>query len=164
MSKSAPADVSMWRLALPMTLSNLTVPLVGMVDTAVVGRIGVADIGAVALGSSVFAFLCWVFVFIRMGTTGLAAQARGAGDVRELSNWAVRALVVAAVLGVTLVVFSGPLRWLALLATDPAAGVGRRPTGTSGSACGRPPRCSSTLPPWASCSDGNGRIWSWFTS
>ncbi len=123
MTRPARADVPMWRLALPMTLSNLTVPLVGMVDTAVVGRIGVADIGAVALGSSVFAFICWVFVFIRMGTTGFAAQAWGAGDVRELSNWAVRAFVAAAVIGVILVLLSMPLRWLALLVADPTPGV-----------------------------------------
>ncbi|MXX22202.1 MAG: MATE family efflux transporter, partial [Rhodospirillales bacterium] len=67
----------MWRLALPMILSNLTVPLVGMVDTAVVGRISVADIGAVAVGATVFSFLFWTFAFVRRGTTGFAAQAHG---------------------------------------------------------------------------------------
>ena len=89
----------MWRLALPMTLSNLTVPLVGMVDTAVVGRISVADIGAVAVGATVFSFLFWTFAFVRMGTTGFAAQAHGAGDSEGLAAAAVRAYAMAIVIG-----------------------------------------------------------------
>ena len=113
-------DVPMWRLALPMTLSNLTVPLVGMVDTAIVGRISIADIGAVAVGATVFSFLFWTFAFVRMGTTGFAAQAYGAGDAEGLSGAAVRAFVMAAVIGCTMVVLSVPIRWLGLLIIGPS--------------------------------------------
>ncbi len=102
-----------------MILSNLTVPLVGAVDTAVVGRIGVAEIGAVAVGSTVFAFLFWAFAFVRMGTTGFAAQARGAGDVRRLSDLAVQAFAMGIVAGVVLLLLMVPIRTIALFAIDP---------------------------------------------
>ena len=69
-----------WRLAAPNILANLTIPLLGAVDTAVVGRLGAAEIGAVAIGATVFSFLYWGFSFLRMGTAGLAAQAHGAED------------------------------------------------------------------------------------
>lgn len=111
--------VRMWRLAVPMILSNLTVPLVGMVDTAVVGRIGIADIGAVAVGATVFSFLFWTFAFVRMGTTGFAAQAHGAGDIPALADAAVRAFAIALAAGLALLALSVPVRWAALLAIGP---------------------------------------------
>lgn len=114
----------MWRLALPMTLSNLTVPLVGLVDTAVVGRISVADIGAVAVGATVFSFLFWTFAFVRMGTTGFAAQAHGAGDSEGLAAAAVRAYAMAVVIGCVMVILSMPVRWLGLLIIGPSDAVG----------------------------------------
>lgn len=109
----------MWRLALPMILSNLTVPLVGMVDTAVVGRIGVAEIGAVAVGATVFSFLFWTFAFVRMGTTGFAAQAHGAGDSAALADAAVRAFAMALAVGIALLALTLPVRGAALLAIGP---------------------------------------------
>lgn len=109
----------MWRLAVPMILSNLTVPLVGMVDTAVVGRIGVADIGAVAVGATVFSFLFWTFAFVRMGTTGFAAQAHGAGDAASLADAAVRAFAMALAAGLALLALAVPVRWAALLVIGP---------------------------------------------
>ncbi len=64
-----------------MILANATVPLVGIADTAVMGQLDdPALIGGVALGSTIFAMLFWAFGFLRMGTTGLTAQAAGAGD------------------------------------------------------------------------------------
>ncbi|MEE9267082.1 MAG: MATE family efflux transporter [Gammaproteobacteria bacterium] len=64
-----------WSLAWPIVLSNVSVPLVGIVDTAVVGHLpNPTFIGAVALGAVVFSFLYWGFGFLRMGTTGLVAQ------------------------------------------------------------------------------------------
>ena len=70
-----------WRLAGPIVLSNLSVPLLGAVDTAVVGHMpDPAYVGAVAVGATIFNFLYWGFGFLRMGTTGFAAQAYG-GDV-----------------------------------------------------------------------------------
>ena len=74
------------RVALPIVLSNVTVPLLGLVDTGVVGRMGeAAPIGAVAIGAIVLSSVTWVFGFLRMGTTGLVAQARGAGDGAEVA-------------------------------------------------------------------------------
>ena len=73
-------------IALPIMLSNVSTPLLGVVDTAVVGRIpDPAYIGAVALGSLVFTFVFWAFGFLRMGTTGLTAQALGAGRPDEIA-------------------------------------------------------------------------------
>ncbi|HJM61390.1 MAG TPA: MATE family efflux transporter [Alphaproteobacteria bacterium] len=75
-------SLRVWRLALPNILANLTIPLLGAVDTAVIGHLGAAEIGAVAIGSTVFSFLYWGFGFLRMGTTGVVAQAHGAGHHR----------------------------------------------------------------------------------
>ena len=69
-----------WMLAGPIILSNISVPLVGAVDTAVVGHLPEPQaIGAVALGALIFSFLYWGFGFLRMGTTGFVAQAYGVG-------------------------------------------------------------------------------------
>jgi MATE family multidrug resistance protein len=88
----------------------MTVPLVGAVDTAVVGHLpDPAFIGAVAVGAIVFNFLYWGFGFLRMGTTGFVAQAFGAGDVNELSATFARALMMAAGLGTGLVVLQIPI-------------------------------------------------------
>ncbi len=123
-SRPLPRDLPMWRLAVPMILSNLTVPLVGMVDTAVVGRISVADIGAVAVGATVFSFLFWTFAFVRMGTTGFAAQAHGAGDYQGLAGAGVRAYAMAVVIGCGMLILSMPIRWLGLLVVGPSEAVG----------------------------------------
>jgi MATE family multidrug resistance protein len=85
----------MWRIAGPIVLSNATVPLLGAVDTGVVGQLGqAAPIGAVGLGAVILATLYWVFGFLRMGTSGLAAQAQGAGDGAERAAVLMRALIV----------------------------------------------------------------------
>ena len=71
-------------IALPIMLSNATIPILGAVDTGVVGQIGdPVPIGAVGIGAIILSALYWVFGFLRMGTTGLVAQARGAGDISE---------------------------------------------------------------------------------
>ncbi|MBI4725011.1 MAG: MATE family efflux transporter [Rhodomicrobium sp.] len=86
-----------------MILSNATVPLVGIADTAVIGQLNdPALIGGVALGSTIFAMLFWAFGFLRMGTTGLTAQAVGAGNPAEVAANLYRALVLAAVGGALL--------------------------------------------------------------
>lgn len=98
-----------WRLAWPLILSNLSVPLLGMVDTAVVGHLPAPHhLGAVALGATVIGVLYFGFGFLRMGTTALAAQALGAGDDAELRAVLCRGLLVAAGLG-ALVLAAGPL-------------------------------------------------------
>src|SRR5690606_5119283 len=83
-------------LAIPIMISNVSTPLLGVVDTAVIGRIpDPAHVGAVAVGALIFTFVFWGFGFLRMGTTGLTAQALGAGDQQELRASLGRALVVA---------------------------------------------------------------------
>ena len=68
-------------IALPSIVSNITVPLLSLVDTAIVGHLGAAAyIGAIALGGMVFNMAYWLFGFLRMGTSGLTAQAYGAGN------------------------------------------------------------------------------------
>ena len=74
-----------WRLAIPIILSNLSVPLLGMVDTAVMGQLEAPYyIGAVAVGALIFSYIYWGFGFLRMGTTGFTAQAFGADDAVEM--------------------------------------------------------------------------------
>lgn len=75
-------------------LANASVPLLGLVDTAVIGNVGtVAELGAVALGAVVFSFVFWGFGFLRMGTTGFVAQAVGQGDSAEVRAIAARGAV-----------------------------------------------------------------------
>jgi MATE family multidrug resistance protein len=93
-----------WRIAGPIVLSNATVPLLGAVDTGVVGQLGTAaPIGAVGLGAVILATLYWVFGFLRMGTSGLAAQAHGAGDGAERTAVLLRAVMVGLGAGLVLI-------------------------------------------------------------
>jgi MATE family, multidrug efflux pump len=106
-----PSHRAILRLAIPVMLSNVSTPLIGVVDTAIVGRIpDAAYIGAVAVASLVFTFLFWAFGFLRMGTTGLTAQASGAGDGAEVIASLGRALLVAGVAGALLIILQWPLR------------------------------------------------------
>jgi len=93
------------RLAVPNILSNIAIPLLGMVDTAMMGHLNSEIyIGAVALGSIIFNFVYWGFGFLRMGTTGLTAQAFGRSDRRECAAILGRGAVVAVVGGLLLIV------------------------------------------------------------
>ena len=103
-----------WVLAGPIMLSNMTTPLLGAVDTAVVGQLpDAAYIGGVAIGAIVFSFLFWGFGFLRMGTTGFTAQAYGAGDHDELRATLLRPLVLALGLGALLIALRAPIGMLA---------------------------------------------------
>jgi multidrug resistance protein, MATE family len=94
----------------PIILSNLSTPLLGLVDTAVVGNLGdPALIGAIAVGGMIFSFLYWGFGFLRMGTTALVAQARGAGDVNEVKANLYRPLAIGLFVGMCLVTLQVPL-------------------------------------------------------
>jgi len=102
------------KIALPIVLSNATVPILGAVDTGVVGQMGAAaPIGAVGLGAIILGALYWMFGFLRMGTTGLAAQALGQGDKAEVVALLIRALMIAAAAGLALILLQLPLIWLA---------------------------------------------------
>ncbi|MFC7703266.1 MATE family efflux transporter [Plastorhodobacter daqingensis] len=98
------------RIALPIVLANITVPILGAVDTGVVGQMGAAaPIGAVGVGAVILASIYWVFGFLRMGTSGLVAQAAGAGDRPETAAVLLRALLIAAAAGLIFVLLQGPL-------------------------------------------------------
>lgn len=102
-------------IAFPIVLSNATVPLLGAVNTGVVGQLGeAAPIGAVGLGAIILASIYWIFGFLRMGTSGLVAQARGAGNEAEGGAHLLRALVIGVVAGLVLVALHWPLLSLAL--------------------------------------------------
>jgi MATE family multidrug resistance protein len=106
-------------MAGPIILANVSVPLLGAVDTAVVGHLGeVHYIGAVAIGAMLFNFIYHLFNCLRMGTTGPTAQARGAGDHAEVKVMLARALLLAAAVGSCLVMLQLPILSIALLAID----------------------------------------------
>ena len=114
------------RIAGPIILSNLSVPLLGAVDTAVMGhQPEAAYLGGVAIGALFFSFIYWGFGFLRMGTTGFAAQAHGAGEEKELGATLLRPLLLGAGLGGLIVVLQAPLAGLALHLLDPGAEVAR---------------------------------------
>ncbi|CUH50674.1 MATE family efflux transporter [Shimia marina] len=100
-------DISHRRIlhvALPIVISNATVPILGAVDTGVVGQMGeAAPIGAVGIGAVVLAGLYWIFGFLRMGTTGLTAKALGAGRHGEVAAMLTRAVVIGLFAGVLLI-------------------------------------------------------------
>lgn len=99
------------KIAVPITLSNATVPMIGYVDTAVIGQTGVPHLmGGVAIGALIFNMLYWAFSFLRMGTTGLTAQAYGADDRREIAGHLLRALMVALLAGVVIVLMQAPIK------------------------------------------------------
>jgi MATE family multidrug resistance protein len=112
------------RIAVPVMLSNLSTPLIGIVDTAVVGRLAdAAYIGAAAIGGLIFSFVFWSFGFLRMGTTGLTAQALGRGETMEVSAALGRALLVAVAVGIGLIVLQWPIRAAAFAAVHASARV-----------------------------------------
>lgn len=106
-----------FRLALPVMISNSTVPLVGIVDTAVMGRMGAAEyVAATAVGAVIFSSIFWVFGFLRMATGGLVAQAYGAQDQHQTGQLSVRALLLGLALGLLVWLLQIPLLQLALMA------------------------------------------------
>jgi len=112
------------RLSLPIILSNLSVPLMGAVDTAVMGHLpDAAYIGGVALGALVFTYVYWGFGFLRMATTGFTAQARGAGDDQELRHVTSRGALMALGLGALIIALQLPLSALAFAVLEGSAHV-----------------------------------------
>ncbi|MET6757197.1 MATE family efflux transporter DinF [Pseudoalteromonas sp. NCIMB_1079] len=98
---------SLLLLAGPMILSNITVPLLGIVDTAVIGHLGSAHyLAGIALGSAVISILFWLAGFLRMSTTGLVAQAYGKNDLTQLAALLKRSLLLASAVAVLLIVLS----------------------------------------------------------
>ncbi len=105
-----PENRDVWRIALPMILSNLTVPLLGMTDTGVTGHLGSeVYLAAVAIGATIFSVLYTGVNFLRMGTTGIAAQSYGAHDYVKLRTSLGQAVVVALLIASTLLLVHRPL-------------------------------------------------------
>ncbi len=121
---SAEHHRAVWRLSVPIILSNLSVPLLGAVDTAVVGHLPEPHhLGAVALGSMVFNFIYWGFGFLRMGTGGLTAQAHGAGDADEVRAAVARGLAIAGAIALVTVAAQGPIVFIVFEAVEASADV-----------------------------------------
>ncbi|WP_297838129.1 MATE family efflux transporter, partial [Pseudomonas sp.] len=111
-----------WALAAPMILSNISVPLVALVDSAVIGHLPHAhQLGAVAVGATLYTFLAWAMGFLRMGTTGFAAQAAGRSDGAALRQILVQGLLLAMILAALLGVVALPFSHLALDMMQPSA-------------------------------------------
>ncbi|MEM9028347.1 MAG: MATE family efflux transporter [Pseudomonadota bacterium] len=118
------SNLEVLAIALPITFSNATTPLVGYADTVVIGQIGSETLmGGVAIASNIFSYIYWIFGFLRMGTTGLTAQAVGADDGTEVAANLWRALLVAAVCGLLLVCLQSIIGPFALWAMGASEGV-----------------------------------------
>jgi MATE family multidrug resistance protein len=97
-------------IALPMMLAHVTTPLLGLVSTAAIGRLGQAHLlGGVAIAAVVFDFLFWTFGALRMATAGLTAQAVGAGRADDLAEHAARGLTLALGIGIALILLQVPI-------------------------------------------------------
>ncbi|MCT8953625.1 MATE family efflux transporter [Pseudomonas lundensis] len=110
-----------WALAAPMILSNISVPLVALVDSTVIGHLPHAhQLGAVAVGASLYVFLAWMMGFLRMGTTGFAAQAAGRGDGTALRQILLQGLLLSVLLSLFLGAIALPFSSLALTVMQPS--------------------------------------------
>ena len=110
MSILRPIDKDILRIALPAIVTNITVPLLGLVDLAITGHIGSASyIGAIAVGGMIFNVVYWVFGFLRMGTSGMTSQALGRADYAEAVRLLLRSLTVGLAVGLCLVAARRPL-------------------------------------------------------
>ena len=110
-----------WVLSAPIIVSNVSTPILGMVDTGVVGHLDSPHyLDAVALSAMLFALIFWSFGFLRMGTTGLTAQARGAGRPDEVVAHLLRAMLLALAIGLVLILLQRPIAAAAFAITDPA--------------------------------------------
>lgn len=117
-------------IAIPIVLANITIPLLGAVDTGVVGQLGAAaPIGAVGIGAVILSTFYWIFGFLRMGTVGLTGQAHGAGDKGEVVSLLIRALLIGGLGGLALITLQVPLFRLAFLVSPASEEVEALATG-----------------------------------
>ena len=112
------------RIAVPSIVSNITVPLLGLVDITIVGHLGAASyIGAIAIGSTIFSMIYWIFAFFRMGTSGMTSQAYGANNLKEAQLLLFRSVISSLGIAVLILIFQKSLLELALLIMAPADAV-----------------------------------------
>ncbi len=112
------------RLAIPNIITNITIPLLAMVDLGLMGHMGSeVYVGAVALGGMIFSFIFWAFSFLRMGTSGFTAQAFGQRNLGEAGNVLIRGVVTALGGGLLLILLQWPLSWAAFSLVHGSASV-----------------------------------------
>lgn len=117
-------DRQILQIALPSIVSNITVPLLGMIDVAIVGHMGSpVYIGAVAVGSMIFNLVYWLFGFLRMGSSGLTSQALGRRDFTEVMRLLVRSTTIALGIALMLILLLVPMKWVAFELIGPTADV-----------------------------------------
>lgn len=120
--RDRPTHRRVWALAAPMILSNISVPLVALVDSAVIGHLPHAhQLGAVAVGASLYSLLAWAMGFLRMGSTGFAAQAAGRNDGAGLRQILLQGLLLALLFSVLLGLLAVPFSHAALSLMQPSA-------------------------------------------
>lgn len=125
-SPSKVTTKQVFAIAGPAMIANLTTPLIGIVSTTAIGRLGDATLlGGVAMASVIFDCLFWLFAFLRMSTVAFTAQSLGAGESRELHPILVRGLIVAGIVGLVLIVLQAPLAAILLGAMGGSEGVTR---------------------------------------
>lgn len=117
-------DKDILAIAIPSIVSNITVPLLGLVDVGIVGHMGdAAYIGAISVGSMTFNVIYWIFGFLRMGTSGMTSQAYGRSDDGECAAMLVRSLAVGVGIGLAFVALQRIVGWMALTAMQPTADI-----------------------------------------
>ena len=117
-------DRQILQIALPSIVSNITVPLLGMIDVAIVGHMGSpVYIGAVAVGSMIFNLVYWLFGFLRMGSSGMTSQALGRRDLTEVTRILMRSITLALGIALLLIVLQIPMRWAAFALIGPTEDV-----------------------------------------
>lgn len=102
------------QIAVPSIISNITVPLLGLIDVTIVGHLGsAAYIGAIAVGGMLFNIIYWIFGFLRMGTSGMTSQAYGRHDLDEVTRLLLRSVGVGLAVALCLLMLQYPIRHLA---------------------------------------------------
>lgn len=116
----SPRDRQILRIALPSIVSNITVPLLGLIDVAIVGHLGSpAYIGAIAVGGMLFNIIYWIFGFLRMGTSGMTSQAFGKRDLPEVTRLLLRAVGIGLAVACCLIILQVPIRRTAFMLIHP---------------------------------------------
>ena len=106
-----PIDRQILQIALPSIVSNITVPLLGLIDVAIVGHLGSpAYIGAIAVGGMLFNIIYWIFGFLRMGTSGMTSQAYGKRDLPEIVRLLIRSVGIGLAVALCLILLQVPIR------------------------------------------------------
>jgi MATE family multidrug resistance protein len=109
------------RIALPAIIANITIPLLGLIDTGIAGHLGsTVFIGAMAVGSMMFSLVYWNFSFLRMGTSGITAQAYGAGNKEAAFHTLYRVSALALMIAIALIALQYPIQWIALKIIGPS--------------------------------------------